>query len=182
MKFGALFSEEDGAVRRKVRRVFTRFTPSPPHPPTPPPGRRGAALVEFVIVVPLLLLLVLGIMEFGMVMHDYIMLAQGAREGARTAAIGRPVREIQKRVIEASLPSVNGDMVQVTAYEPNNGGWVAVADKQSGLENSVPSDGIVRVTIKDYPHHMVTGAFFSWLPGYENGAMKLSASLTMRRE
>jgi Flp pilus assembly protein TadG len=165
-----------------VRRAINRFAPSPRRPVAPSARRRGAALVEFVIVVPLLLLLVLGIMEFGMVMHDYIMLAQGAREGARTAAIGRPVREIQKRVMEASLPGVTGDMVQVTSYDPSNGGWVSVADKQSGLENSVASDGIVRVTIKDYPHHMVTGAFFSWLPGYENGAMKLGASLTMRRE
>jgi TadE-like protein len=182
MKFGALFSDEDGAVRRKVRGLSAHLTPPPPHPVAPSARRRGAALVEFVIVVPLLLLLVLGIMEFGMMMHDYIMLAQGAREGARTAAIGRPVHEVQKRVIEASLPGVTDDMVQVTAYDPNNGGWVNVADKQSGLENSVPSDGVVRVTIKDYPHHMVTGAFFSWLPGYENGAMKLGASLTMRRE
>jgi Flp pilus assembly protein TadG len=144
--------------------------------------RRGAAMVEFVIVVPMLLLLVLGIMEFGMVMHDYIMLSQGAREGARTAAIGRPVPEIQKRVMEASLPGVKEEQVQVTHYDPNAGGWVAVADKQSGLENSVPSDGVVRVTIKEYPHRMITGGFFSWLPGYSNGYFKLNASLTMRRE
>jgi Flp pilus assembly protein TadG len=144
--------------------------------------RRGAALVEFAIVAPLLLLLVLGIMEFGMIMHDYIMLAQGAREGARTAAIGRPVRDVQKRVMEASLPSVKPELVQISSYDANSGAWVAVADKPSGRENSVPSDGIVRVTIKDYPHRMVTGNFFSWLPGYSNGTFKLNASLTMRRE
>jgi Flp pilus assembly protein TadG len=138
--------------------------------------------VEFVIVVPLLLLLVLGIMEFGMIMHDYIMLAQGAREGARTAAIGAPVRSITSRVIEASLPSVSPDLVQITAYDPGTSSWVAVSDKASGDKNNVPSDGIVRVTIKDYPHHMVTGNFFAWLPGCSNGVMNLSASLTMRRE
>lgn len=145
-------------------------------------GQRGAALVEFVIVVPLLLLLLLGIMEFGMIMHDYIMLAQGAREGARTAAIGQPVQAIRARVIEASLPDVTPDMVQVTELDPGTGGWVAVGDKASGDQNNVPSDGIVRVTIKDYPHHMVTGNFFAWLPGYSHGVMNLNASLTMRRE
>ena len=145
-------------------------------------GRRGAALVEFVIVVPLLLLLLLGIMEFGMVMHDYIMLAQGAREGARTAAIGRPVKEIQSRVIAASLPGVTPDMVRITELDPATGGWATVADSASGTANDVPHDGIVRVTIQDYPHRMVTGNFFAWLPGYSNGFMNLSASLTMRRE
>jgi Flp pilus assembly protein TadG len=144
--------------------------------------RRGAAMVEFVIVVPMLLLLVLGIMEFGMVMHDYIMLVQGTREGARTAAIGDPVQKIQKRVIEASLPSVRDDMVQVSYYDANSGSWVAAGDTPSGLKNNVPRDGIVRVTIKDYPHRMVTGSFFAWLPNVSAGAMKLNASLTMRRE
>ncbi len=144
--------------------------------------RRGAAMVEFAIVVPLLMLLLLGIMEFGMLMHDHLMLEQGTREGARTAAIGGSVRDIQKRVMEASVPGVRPDMVQITAYDANSGSWVTVADKTSGRENSVPSDGIVRVTIKDFPHRMVTGNFFSWLPGYSNGYFKLNASLTMRRE
>jgi TadE-like protein len=146
-------------------------------------GRRGAALVEFAIVVPLLLFLVLGIMEFGMIMHDYIMLAQGAREGARTAAIGQPVSKIKARVMEAAaLRDLQPGMVQVTSLDPNTGGWVAVIDKASGLENAVPSDGIVRVSINDYPHRMVTGNFFAWLPGYTDGAMKLGSRLTMRRE
>ena len=145
--------------------------------------RRGAAMVEFAIVLPLLLFLVLGIMEFGMIMRDYIMLAQGAREGARTAAIGQPVNKIKTRVIEASaLRDLQPGMVQITSLDANTGGWVAVTDKASGRENAVPADGIVRVTITDYPHRMVTGNFFSWLPGYADGVMKLGSKLTMRRE
>lgn len=145
-------------------------------------AQKGAALVEFAIVLPLLMLLLMGIMEFGMIMHDYIMLAQGAREGARTAAVGGSVRAIQNRVTEASLPGVRPEMVQITAFDANTGGWVAVGDTASGTKNNVPSDGILRVTIKDYPHRMVTGRFFALLPGYENGFFKLNASLTMRRE
>jgi Flp pilus assembly protein TadG len=140
--------------------------------------------VEFVIVVPLLLLLVLGIMEFGMIMHDYIMLAQGAREATRIAARhpGAPVQKIRERAIESSLPTVMPEMVQITALDPSKGTWTTVTDDATGLSNNVPSDGVIRVTIKDYPHRMVTGAFFSWLPGYENGSLKLGSSLTMRKE
>jgi len=159
----------------------TRLDPG--HLPARVAGRRGAALVEFAIVLPLLMTLLLGIMEFGMIMHDYIMLAQGTREGARTAAIGRPVGDIQKRVMEAAaLRDLRPAMVQITAYDTNTGAWVAVADKASGRENSVVSDGIVRVTVKEFPHRMVTGNFFSFLPGYSNGYFKLNSSLTMRRE
>src|SRR4051794_525192 len=68
-------------------------------------GRRGAALVEFAIVLPLLMTLLLGIMEFGMIMRDYIMLGHGAREGARTAALRHPTAEIRQSVIDvATLP------------------------------------------------------------------------------
>jgi Flp pilus assembly protein TadG len=148
-------------------------------------ARRGAALVEFVIVVPLLLLLLMGIMEFGVIMHDYIMLGQAAREGARTAALhtNNTVDKIKARVLgAAALRDLSPEMIRITKYDPGTNGWVAVGDQASGQSNDVPADGIVRVTIQDYPHHMVTGNFFSWLPGYSNGALNLSASLTMRRE
>jgi hypothetical protein len=83
----------------------------------------------------------------------------------------------------ASLRDLRPETIQIAAFDANSQAWVAVTDKVSGLENSVPSDGIVRVTIKDYPHTMVTGSFFAWLPGYRNGTLKLrDASLTMRRE
>jgi Flp pilus assembly protein TadG len=145
--------------------------------------RRGAAMVEFAIVVPLLLLLVMGIMEFGMVMHDYLMLVHATREAARTAAIGQPVSKIKDRVIAAAgLPNLRPDMVQVDTMDPNTNAWVPVGDKADGSQNNVPADGIVRVAVAKYPHNMVTGNFFSWLPGYSNGYFYLQASLTMRRE
>jgi Flp pilus assembly protein TadG len=148
-------------------------------------GRRGAALVEFVIVVPLLMLLLLGIMEFGVIMHDYIMLNQAAREGARTACISvnNSVEKVQAEVLQAAaLPNLRPDMIQITRYDTASGGWVAVGDKPNGSDNDAPPDSIVRVKIQNYPHQMVTGNFFSFLPGYSNGVLNLSASLTMRHE
>ena len=46
---------------------------------------RGAAMVEFVIVVPLLLLLVLGIINFGFILGQQLSLNNAVREGARAA-------------------------------------------------------------------------------------------------
>ena len=48
---------------------------------------RGAAAVEFALVLPLLLLLVLGIFEFGRVFNIQISLSNAAREGARHMAV-----------------------------------------------------------------------------------------------
>jgi Flp pilus assembly protein TadG len=49
----------------------------------------GQALVEFAIVVPLLLMLVTGIIQFGLLFNKYITLTDAARNGAQTLAIGR---------------------------------------------------------------------------------------------
>ena len=51
-------------------------------------GRRGAALVEFAIAVPLLFLILFGIIEFGAAFDKKISLNQGVREGARQAVVG----------------------------------------------------------------------------------------------
>jgi Flp pilus assembly protein TadG len=48
---------------------------------------RGAAAVEFALVVPLLLLMVLGVAEFGRAYHVQASLSQAAREGVRVMAL-----------------------------------------------------------------------------------------------
>ena len=51
---------------------------------------RGASLIEFAVIMPLLLILVLGIIEFGFVLAQMNEVRHGAREGARYAAVSRP--------------------------------------------------------------------------------------------
>lgn len=51
--------------------------------------RRGQALVEFALIVPMLLLLVLGIVEFGRAWNVYQTLTDATRQGARTAVLAR---------------------------------------------------------------------------------------------
>jgi Flp pilus assembly protein TadG len=52
------------------------------------PGReRGAAAVEFALVVPLLLVLVFGIISYGYMLSFRQAISQGAAEGARSGAV-----------------------------------------------------------------------------------------------
>lgn len=48
---------------------------------------RGSAAVEFAIVLPVLLMLVMGIIEFGHAYNAQLTLTQAAREGVRAMAI-----------------------------------------------------------------------------------------------
>jgi Flp pilus assembly protein TadG len=49
---------------------------------------RGAAAVEFALILPLLILLLFGIIEFGRGYNAKVTLTHAAREGARALAVG----------------------------------------------------------------------------------------------
>ena len=50
-------------------------------------SERGAEFVEFALAFPLLLLVVMGIMDFGIMFQQYEVLTNAAREGARVAVL-----------------------------------------------------------------------------------------------
>lgn len=50
-------------------------------------GERGAALVEFALCLPLLLVVIAGIVDFGFAFQRYEVLTNAAREGARLATL-----------------------------------------------------------------------------------------------
>ena len=50
-------------------------------------SHRGAAMVEFAILLPILLLLIMGMIEFSRAYNAQITLTQASREGARVLAI-----------------------------------------------------------------------------------------------
>ena len=51
-------------------------------------NNRGQSFVEFAIALPILVLLVLGIIQFGFIFNAYIQVTSAAREGARKASLG----------------------------------------------------------------------------------------------
>lgn len=77
------------------------------------PGRDdGAAAVEFALVLPILLLVVFGIIDFGRAWNMQLALTQGAREGVRVSALGGTSAEATTRTQEAAFP-VTGTTVAV---------------------------------------------------------------------
>jgi Flp pilus assembly protein TadG len=58
----------------------------------------GAAAVELALVLPILLLLVFGIVDFGRAYNAQISLTQAAREGARARALGADAAATTARV------------------------------------------------------------------------------------
>ena len=56
-------------------------------------NQKGQAMVEFVIVAPILLLLVFGIIQFGIIFNNKVALTMPSRAGARQAAVSRTLSD-----------------------------------------------------------------------------------------
>ena len=67
-------------------------------------GERGAAAVEFALVVPLLLLLVMGIVEFGRAYNAQTTISGAAREGVRVMALRNDPAAAKAAVKSAASP------------------------------------------------------------------------------
>jgi Flp pilus assembly protein TadG len=97
-------------------------------------------MVEFALVLPILLLLVLGVMQFSIVLHDYLAITDAARVGAREAAVSRgqasAVADVKAKVVGAA-----GDLSKLTTDD------VTVSPDPSGAAPG--SDVTVTVT---YPY------------------------------
>ncbi|HEY0602589.1 MAG TPA: TadE family protein [Herpetosiphonaceae bacterium] len=50
-------------------------------------GKRGQSLVEFALVLPLLVLLLYGLAEFGFLLYAHVQVTNAAREGARAGSL-----------------------------------------------------------------------------------------------
>ncbi|HEX2032139.1 MAG TPA: TadE/TadG family type IV pilus assembly protein [Actinomycetota bacterium] len=65
---------------------------------------RGAAAVEFALVMTILFLLLFGILEWGRVEAEITIFEGAAREGARRAAVGEPYEDVVAAVQNHSNP------------------------------------------------------------------------------
>ncbi|HEX8511258.1 MAG TPA: TadE family protein [Propionibacteriaceae bacterium] len=68
---------------------------------------RGAAAVEFALVVPLLLMLMLGIAEFGRAYSTQTILSGAAREGVRVMALQNSTSAARTAAIAAAAPTLS---------------------------------------------------------------------------
>ncbi len=75
----------------------------------------GQSLTEFALVLPLMVMLLFGIIQFGVTFNDYISLTDAVRAGARKATVSRheddPVGVTVARVKEAAADLTPSDLV-----------------------------------------------------------------------
>ena len=125
--------------------------------------RRGAAAAEFAVVMPVFLIVVFGILEFGRMVMVQQVLTSTSREGARLACIdGSTVSDVETAVDQfVTAASLSGVTVTVAPNPLNN----AQPGAQVTVGTSVPFSQV------------------SWIySGWFATNVTLSANCLMRRE
>ncbi len=104
----------------------------------------GAELIEFSLTLPLLLLVVLGIIEFGFLFQEYEVVTNAAREGARIAVLPHYSQaDAQTRVTQyitaGGLDPARTTVLPVTTQSvPVGGGCVSVMNVGVEYTHPVP--------------------------------------------
>lgn len=118
---------------------------------------RGQSLVEFALVVPVFLLILCGILDFGFVLYSRMTVINAAREGARVATTMTEDPGQISGAVDSQVSAAAGglDVTTASCRVPKGGGSAC-----SGGLGSAEAGDSVKVTVT-YNHH----AFFPFLFG-----------------
>jgi Flp pilus assembly protein TadG len=139
---------------------------------------RGQALVEFALVVPLLLLMIVGIMEFGRAWGQSQTITDAARQGARMAALlnnssaGQDsVRRVVRRALAAGGISSTDQMITIDPTNAGVSGWKAGTNTPVGVSLAIPFDWGVFAPVMNFAGQ-----------SFQTGGFRLRSRAVMRNE
>lgn len=122
---------------------------------------RGQAMVEFALVLPILIIIITGILEFGLFFNSYINITFASKEGARIASLD--TNATNQRIQTAARAAI-----------PNSGNVTVTVSPAAPRVTGAP----VTVTVS-MPHTFITPIIAAVVP---SNPYTISASTAMRSE
>lgn len=135
--------------------------------------QKGVAAVEFAIILPLLVMLLFGIVEFGIILYDKAMITNASREGARAGIVfvsGETLVKFNKKISDAVDKYCSGHLI---TFSEDSTTHDIIA------QTTKPGSGDDLTVIVTYQYDYLV------LPNFVTGIvgnMNLSAETTMRME
>jgi hypothetical protein len=100
-----------------------------PHKARMPQGQRGAAVVEFALILPILLLLLVGTIDASLALYDKAVITNASREGARAGIVARSpsltdaqIQQVVQNYLQGALVSL-GSPSAAPAVQIQKGIW-----------------------------------------------------------
>ena len=139
--------------------------------------RRGAAVIEFAVLLPLLLLILFGIIEFGFIWLQSHYIANAAREGARIAAKLSNLSDVNSKAqIQSGVKNylqglpLYGDIVDAGEVYKLTSPRVDIEVEEGTLASFGAASGLtpeplaVKVHVTVQTHDVWEPIFCGWLP------------------
>lgn len=144
--------------------------------------RRGVEIVEFALILPVILAVLMAIMEGGWMIKNQLVLANATRDGARFAALGNTSANTIARIKNEAAtlnPILTDSQIFLeqtsdkSSVSPTYSSWPSEAS--GATKNAVPVGNLIRVRIV-YQNQALTG-FYSFMKN-----KPLNTAVTMLRE
>lgn len=154
---------------------------------SPGNARRGATLVEFVLIAGFVFTMLFGVVEFSWIANTRQALQNGAYGGVKAASLGSTVAAVRNAVRKGSALNVQDSsiVIESNSADDGSGAWRTVADDPASgsppLANGVAAGKPIRIRIASWPYRLLTGRMFSFIPNTGNGNLYLNASMQGRR-
>jgi Flp pilus assembly protein TadG len=125
-------------------------------------SQQGQSMIEFALILPLMVLIIVGIFELGRAFFAYIAITNAAREGARIYTFTPNIT-----TYDEIIDTVRTEMGTATLVDPDNIVSIEIACGTSYdpvLSDTdlatCPTEQPIRVTVT-YSHELILGVFFT---------------------
>jgi Flp pilus assembly protein TadG len=150
-------------------------------------GCRGVTIVEFALVLPMILILIFSIVDFGMYFFIQHTLQFATREGVRLALVGGTLNDdagdpmsreasVIKTITDHAKMAVNPTRLSISIY-PVNSDYTDPVDWED-LQNAGSPGSYMRVKTR-YDYRFITPLIGALMP---NGSLRVQAQATYRNE
>lgn len=141
-------------------------------------------MVEFAIVVPLLLVLLFGIIEFAIILYDKAMITNASREGARRGIVSgltnrsTEITDAVDKHLYSDYPTDSDSLLISFGPSPTLN---ITTDPSTGLDALAFGDDLT-VTVTYHYNFLLVPDFVSQLAGLKTAGLDLTAETTMKAE
>ncbi|MBI4212885.1 MAG: pilus assembly protein [Chloroflexi bacterium] len=142
-------------------------------------GQSGVQTVEFAFLLPLVLLIIIGMIDLGRGYFSWLIITNGAREGARAAVVGKPLSTVGARV-QDGVSGLYLTGVDVGSCPSSAAGRLCITVDNLGGNPGASATVHVRYNFS----YIVLPSIMQWVgvATFPNGVLQLHAQSSMRLE
>lgn len=105
-------------------------------------SEKGSNAVEFALLLPVLVMLIFGIFEFGLAYNNYLAITHAAREGARIASVDLNNPDLESTIIERAYPvPLTADNIDISTPQGTEIGDPVVVEITYTVSINIPLAG-----------------------------------------